>query len=167
MASETPPAKRLFEFAAKERVWVVVNDGVMGGVSQSSMVNKKGIATFTGRVRLENNGGFASTRSGGPSFSIAEGAKAFRMRVRGDGTIYQFTTTTADGWFWAEVTPKKVVWSEVLVPFTDLVPKSRFGETVKRRAFTPDQAVSSLGFLVGNKREERFSIAIDWIESTP
>lgn len=161
-----PGRSRLFEFGAKELVWSVVNDGVMGGVSQSSIVYKNGIATFNGRVRLENNGGFASVRSTELAGGVSAASRAFRMRVKGDGTTYQFTVSTTDGWFWAAITPKRAAWSELAIPFSSLVPKSRFGETVQRPALTSGDSIESIGVLIGNKKDQRFSLALDWIEST-
>ena len=40
-----------------------VNDGVMGGISQSKLSQDKLGMLFEGHVSLENNGGFASMRS--------------------------------------------------------------------------------------------------------
>ena len=41
--------------------WRVVNDGVMGGLSSSTMsATEVGTGVFSGRLSLENNGGFAS-----------------------------------------------------------------------------------------------------------
>ena len=45
--------------------WRSMNDGVMGGVSDGMMLPRAdlGCARFTGCVRTENNGGFASVRA--------------------------------------------------------------------------------------------------------
>ena len=44
--------------------WGIVNDGVMGGISQSNIyLNEVDNIIFAGNVSLENNGGFASIRS--------------------------------------------------------------------------------------------------------
>ena len=57
--------------ATKANMWRVVNDGVMGGVSNSAMMppspNSPGFSRFAGTVRLENNGGFASVRRALPN----------------------------------------------------------------------------------------------------
>ena len=42
--------------------WQIVNDGVMGGISSSRMVEADGVLNFEGELSLENNGGFASAR---------------------------------------------------------------------------------------------------------
>ena len=45
--------------------WGIVNDGVMGGISQSNIyLNEANNIIFAGNVSLENNGGFASIRRG-------------------------------------------------------------------------------------------------------
>lgn len=59
---------QLFDFAASPEIagrWRSLNDGIMGGVSDGAMTpfGGGGGARFTGVVRLENNGGFASVRA--------------------------------------------------------------------------------------------------------
>ena len=51
-------------FGPDANPWRNVDDVVMGGVSSSSMRIEEGVAVFKGEVSLENNGGFASVRSG-------------------------------------------------------------------------------------------------------
>lgn len=70
--------------------WRIVNDGVMGGKSQSKLEwQKPGYLVFSGVLSLENNGGFASAqyRYEFPDFSEYQG---LRLRVRGDGNTYSF-----------------------------------------------------------------------------
>ena len=157
-------ATRLFGFAATEAPWVSVNDGVMGGVSSGSMVVKSGVATFAGRVRTENNGGFASVRSNTGVLGVFAQQSGFVARVRGDGRAYQFTVDTADGWYWATIDPPKGSWSTIHVPFATLSPRTRFGELTKRPAFDGSQSVKSMGLLIANKRAEYFSLSVDWID---
>ncbi len=47
---------------AEQRRWYAVDDGVMGGVSQSGFRVDAGAGCFGGEVSLENGGGFASVR---------------------------------------------------------------------------------------------------------
>lgn len=56
----------IFDFAdpaVNVQDWGIVNDGVMGGVSQSKIRLVDGKAVFSGIVSTDNNGGFASTRT--------------------------------------------------------------------------------------------------------
>jgi hypothetical protein len=66
------------------RLWVV-NDGVMGGVSQSRFRYDAGGVIFEGEVSLRNNGGFASLR--GP-VAFAAGTTALALSTQGDGKRY-------------------------------------------------------------------------------
>ena len=64
--------------------WMVVNDGVMGGLSQSRPeITDRDTLVFTGNVSLENNGGFASIRHGAEPFGLEEG-DGILIRVKGD-----------------------------------------------------------------------------------
>ena len=66
-AAPGPPvgAQMLFDFRVDSAAdWIVVNDAVMGGLSQSSFTKPVAdFASFTGDVSLRNNGGFASVRT--------------------------------------------------------------------------------------------------------
>lgn len=42
--------------------WKVVNDGVMGGVSEGGMSEMSNVMLFEGFLSLENNGGFSSVQ---------------------------------------------------------------------------------------------------------
>ena len=59
--SETKP-KIIYSFDehVQPNGWIIVNDGVMGGLSKGEMdMNEEGNGVFRGRVSLENNGGFS------------------------------------------------------------------------------------------------------------
>jgi hypothetical protein len=60
----------------------IVNDGVMGGVSQSSLRQDVDGMVFEGLVSLENNGGFASMRS---SVRFPQGTQLIELIAKGDG----------------------------------------------------------------------------------
>lgn len=77
-----------------ELQWYVLNDGVMGGRSSSSVdVEPTGLA-FRGNINTRG-GGFASVRStGGALDQVLDGASALRVRCRGDGKRYMITLRT-------------------------------------------------------------------------
>ncbi len=71
--------------------WLIINDGVMGGVSESSFqFTKTGTGVFSGNVSLENNGGFASVRLSPSQFNLSD-SDGIRFRVKGDGKKYKIT----------------------------------------------------------------------------
>ncbi|GAA4411999.1 CIA30 family protein [Quisquiliibacterium transsilvanicum] len=71
----------------------VINDGVMGGVSNSRLSQIDGALRFEGQVSLDNNGGFASFR--GP-LRVPAGAAALLVTLRGDGQRYKLTLKLDD-----------------------------------------------------------------------
>lgn len=82
-----PEKGRVMDFSDPDvarRLWVV-NDGVMGGVSQSRFRHDAEGVTFEGEVSLRNNGGFASLR--GP-VAFAAGTTALALSTQGDGKRY-------------------------------------------------------------------------------
>ena len=156
---------RLLEFSNSEPEWVVVNDGVMGGVSSSSVTRASGLLTFAGRVRLENNGGFASTRSATvakPVNAALRTATALSLRVRGDGSTYQLTLDTGTTWYWAAIAPQRGAWTTLDIPFSDLRPHGRFGDLLTGPSYD-GEALRSIGLLISNKRAEKFRISLDWL----
>jgi hypothetical protein len=69
----------------------IVNDGVMGGVSQSSLRQDVDGMLFEGLVSLENNGGFASMRS---SVRFPQGTQLIELFAKGDGKRYKLVLRT-------------------------------------------------------------------------
>ena len=72
----------------------IVNDGVMGGVSQSSLRQDVDGMFFEGLVSLENNGGFASMRS---SVRFPQGTQLIELIAKGDGKRYKLVLRTELG----------------------------------------------------------------------
>ncbi len=69
----------------------IVNDSVMGGVSQSSLREDPYGMFFEGQVSLENNGGFASMRS---PVRFPHGTQLIELLVKGDGKRYKLVLRT-------------------------------------------------------------------------
>jgi len=67
--------------------WFVVNDTVMGGLSESRLVVGAHSVEFKGDVSLRNNGGFASVRT--PFNLENKNAEQLSVVVKGDGKQYQ------------------------------------------------------------------------------
>ncbi len=157
------PTKFSFEGTTTKPGWVVVNDGVMGGVSSSKVGSSSGVLRWSGRVRLENNGGFASARS--PSLSTATNAAladgtSIQVRLRGTATTFNVTLQTAGQWYWAEVTPSASTWTSVDIPYARFLPRTRFGEPLVGDAYR-GQPLATIGVLISNGRAETFRLDID------
>ena len=172
MKADTATNKTLCDFQAATHspAWEVVNDDVMGGVSTSQFqVLTNCCAVFSGTVRLENNGGFASVRSA-PVRENLTGLAAFVLRVRGDGRRYKFSVRTGAGFdtplYQCSFTTKPGEWEEHRLTFSDFVPTFRGRMLTDVPPLNPAK-VNSVGFLVSDKQAGPFRLEIGWIKASP
>ena len=96
MAMQEP--RDLYDFTHQETsgVWMIVNDGVMGGISESRLsLYLQGFLVFEGRVSLEFGGGFASVRSMLNRLD-ADPYDGILIRFKGDGKRYQLRLRQGD-----------------------------------------------------------------------
>ncbi|MDX1995447.1 MAG: CIA30 family protein [bacterium] len=120
---ETVQHTILFDFndPSSRQAWYILNDGVMGGISRSKTEATEEGMRFSGVVRLENNGGFASIRC---QFRPADFSPytGMMLRVRGDGKRYgiYFQNNFGPIMHQANFSTKTGEWQDVYVPFTAL-----------------------------------------------
>jgi len=160
------------EFDRKESEdlgWRVVDDGVMGGLSKGKLqISKDGILNFSGKLSLENNGGFSSLRTEKLKMDLSAAA-GLVTRVKGDGRTYQIRLGTEARYrgmevsFMAEVATKKGKWVEVKVPFDQFTASFR-GMKLKDETFNPSE-VRRIGLLLGDKKPGPFNLEVDWIRT--
>jgi len=144
--------------------WNTVNDVVMGGISSSQFdVNAEGHGEFTGTVSLENNGGFCSLRYTFGRTDMSNYSK-FIIRVKGDGKKYQFRVRSNYRDYYAYISYFQTngEWQTVEIPFDSLYPSFR-GRELKMDNY-PGKVAEEIGFLIGNKKAENFSLLLDKIE---
>ena len=172
MKADTATNKTLFDFQAANNspAWEVVNDDVMGGVSTSQFqVLTKGCAVFSGTVRLENNGGFASVRSALLRENLM-GFTAFVLRMRGDGRRYKFSVRTGAGFdtplYQCSFATKPGEWEEHRLALSDFVPTFR-GRVLTGEPPLNPASVHSVGFLISDKQAGPFRLEIGWIKASP
>ncbi len=84
------------DLATDAAPWHVVNDSVMGGVSGSQVTVDTTGVRFSGTVRTDNNGGFASARRAVSPDALPGDAAAFDLRATGDGHRYRLMVYTRD-----------------------------------------------------------------------
>ena len=146
--------------------WVTVDDVVMGGVSNSKfIINPDGIATFSGTVSPENNGGFASART-----SIENEFKDYEgvvIRVKGDGNIYSLrfrTDINFDGIsYQAKFKTELGEWKEYKIPLGDFKPTFR-GKILSDKPKLESKNIKQIGILIADKQFGKFELNIDWIK---
>ena len=158
-----------FQTATNTAAWQVVNDDVMGGVSASGFHLTNGVALFRGKVSLDNNGGFASVRSLPARHDLA-GCDTFVVRVRGDGWRYKFTARTDRSFdsaiYQCVFTTKKGEWEEHRLPFKQFVATFR-GRVLSNEPPLDGAKVTSVGFLISDKQDGPFQLAVAWIKAAP
>ena len=157
--------KTIFEFGENRDLsnWYILNDGVMGGVSSSSFnIDKNGFGNFEGHVSTDNNGGFASVRY--RSNIYLNDSKSIKLRIKGDGKDYQFRIKQNSSDFESYITTFSTtgLWETIELEFKDMYPSFR-GQKLDKPNFG-GLKFDELSILIGNKRNESFSLKIDKIE---
>mgnify|MGYP005838246821 CR=1 FL=1 len=140
--------------------WLIVNDVVMGGKSSSDFsLGQEGYGEFTGKVSLANNGGFSSLRYRMEGMDIGS-YSSFVIRLKGDGKNYQFRAKTSARDYYSYITYINTTgeWQTVEIPFDLLYPNYR-GRKLNMDNF-PGSYLEEIGFLIGNKKAEEFTLLI-------
>lgn len=162
-----PTADRLvFDFDADTdpAAWRVVDDVVMGGRSRGRFaVTDAGHGRFSGEVSPENDGGFSSVVHVFAAPVDVGGSRAFRLRVKGDGSTYALRVRSTPGQRHAHGARFATTgaWQTVEVPFAEMTAAFR-GRPVDVPPYA-GEPVHELRLLIGNGRAERFALLVDWI----
>lgn len=153
-----------FSKNAQANDWYVLNDGVMGGVSNSTIVlNDDGYGLFSGNVSTANNGGFASVRYQFDEKAI-NGKTKIALRVKGDSKSYQLRLKAETGDYYSYVVNFKTSneWETIEIELSDMYPSFR-GRKLSMPNFE-SSTIEEVSILISNKKNERFELLIDTIE---
>ncbi len=160
----------LFDFGTVKNMddWLIVNDGVMGGLSRSRFVlSDRNSAVFSGNVRLENNGGFASTRTKAMQFQL-DGFKGILIRVKGDGKKYQFRLRTSDRFdgvaYRYHFETENDQWQTIAIPFDECVPVFR-GRILRDVGPVSPKDIQQLGVMISDGQSGEFQLEVQWIKA--
>ena len=155
----------LFDFSDPKSValWNPINDGVMGGISQSQLRHDPaGHAVFAGQVSFENNGGFASVRCQ-PCDLGRTGVTAYLLEVHGDGKRYKLNLRTDNRFdgvnYQARFDPPAGVWTTCRLASTDFLPIWR-GRSVPDAPPLDTACVRQIGLMIADRQEGAFALAI-------
>jgi monofunctional biosynthetic peptidoglycan transglycosylase len=140
----------------------IVNDSVMGGVSDSSLMAEGDFNRFSGRVRLENNGGFASVR-----FLVAEqlpNSNNVSLRVKGDGKQYQLRFRMGGAWqgvaYSVNFQTMDETWQTFDFYVSDFLPVWR-GRIVNNAPKLAIENVQQVSVFIADKQVGSFSVLLD------
>ena len=149
--------------------WQIVNDGVMGGLSRSTIRRtESGSALFAGWVSLENNGGFASVRTIQPN-NLSD-FKGLRIRIKGDGKSYYLRLKSAHSnrltahSFESRFITKTDEWTEIALPFSDFKPVFR-GRALRNVEPLDLASIAEISFMIRDSQEGTFLLEIESVHA--
>lgn len=156
----------IFDFnkTTKLNNWKVVDDVVMGGISSGTIdLNEDGHGVFSGKVSLENNGGFSSLRYTFESIKVQPEKHILKIRLKGDGKEYQFRIKDNVNTYYSYASRVKTSgeWEEISIPLHEMNAVFR-GRNVDVPNFDRNQ-IEEFTILIGNKKAENFEVLIDYI----
>ena len=164
-----PISKPVADFSdtAAAKKWLSVNDNVMGGVSEGSFrITEDKTLEFSGKISLENQGGFASIRTRSADLGL-DGYDTIALRVKGDGRTYYLdlrtSTLFAAASYRAPIETQKDAWREVRIPLKDFE-YAAFGTRIPTAEILRANKVQSVGFTLADKQAGRFRLEVAWIK---
>ena len=146
--------------------WVVINDGVMGGLSTGKAVLKENSILFTGKISFANNGGFASLRSNRTKLNTSE-VEFIEIKYRLTGLSFSFILEQDYRFYMPyfshplEITEGE--WSVLRIPI-DSFYETRLGNyTGYRLGENSSRNIFRLGFISRDKKAQDYELEIDYI----
>ncbi len=145
--------------------WYVVNDSVMGGISNSQVLYENDNLVFTGNVSLANNGGFASIRT---LLDVqSQDITKIMLRVKGDGQTYQLRLRTNEYMDGAAYTRSfsttKNEWLNIEFLPEDFQLTYR-GRLLEQQPTISFKDIKQLGFMIAGKQAGEFRLEVEKIE---
>jgi len=150
--------------------WRIVNDGVMGGLSEGTRFAEEGHMVFRGIINT-NGGGFSSLRRRMVPGDLAN-TSGLKMKLRSDGRDYKLTFRTSERWRGRSVSYQASIpatdadtWTEVTVPFTNMR-TSVFGRPVRAAPFDPSD-VREMGIIIADGIDGPFNLNVQSLSCIP
>jgi len=148
--------------------WTSVTDTVMGGVSNAKLESSpEGVLVFSGRVSLENSGGFASVRTRPQRLDLSS-YRGLRLRLRGDGKRYSLNLRTAvsipGGSYRFGFETLTNVWEEIYLPLEEFKPIAFGSEISHIPEFDPGN-LRSIGFMISSGQDGPFRLEVAWMRA--
>lgn len=150
--------------------WYSVDDGVMGGVSQSGFTVHDGDeGRFAGETSLENGGGFASVRREPAALEqVLTQASGITLDVCGDGRTYQLRLKSRalgdSSAYRAKFTPPAGEWQTLTFRWQDFEAVRRGKRLTDAPALTPE-SIYQLGFLIADRQAGVFCLRVRRLEA--
>lgn len=147
--------------------WMIVNDDVMGGLSNSTAELTDSTLIFKGTLSLKNNGGFASIRSKMSSLDLS-GFTTVKIKFKSSGRNFDLNLATSELYYKPNYKHQfgstTGVWEIVTLELSD------FKQYTMGRVSGPNigkkdlENILRIGIMLSDKKEGPFEIEIDYIE---
>lgn len=146
--------------------WGVIDDGVMGGLSKGNLDFADNKLIFSGKVSLENNGGFSSLKSPFQKTDLSA-YKELVMRVKGEGQKFAFTMETSRTWYYPNFKKELELeggdWQTLRIPLAEFE-KTQVGRPMGEQMQKSDLAqVLRIGFITNSKKASSFKLEVDYL----
>ena len=165
-SSDSMKVLHSFNSSSDKSAWFAQNDPVMGGHSTGQAEIAGETLRFSGKLSLENNGGFAQIYTPVKDGDFSAYAQV-RLNIKGDGRRYQFRLHSDARFrgspvaYRAEFPTEANQWTEVTLPFSNFIPGYR-GRTLSGPPLNPS-SIERMGFLLADGQAGDFLLQVDWI----
>lgn len=163
--TNTPPWTIDFGHHKAGQDWRVINDGVMGGLSEGRLHFSENGLRFAGNISLANNGGFASVRSPFQQLDLSN-FKSLQLRYRASGMSFALCLENDRRFYrpnYKYVLPPTEEWREIQIDLLDLkeyVLGSTTGSTIDASTLSE---IIRIGFISNSKKEGPFTLEVDYL----
>lgn len=147
--------------------WTIVNDGVMGGLSQSTVIAYEDYVLFSGATSLKNNGGFVSYRSPYKNYNLAN-YTTVEIKFKSTGRTFFFQLDAYRAWWYPNYkhsfSSNSNEWNTIQLPLKDFK-EYRVGKQTGKN-IDPSQLndILRLGIILFDKKEGPFEIQVEYIK---
>jgi NADH dehydrogenase [ubiquinone] 1 alpha subcomplex assembly factor 1 len=157
----------LFDFTNTELMtyWSVVNDGVMGGKSKSTIIRSTEDALlFKGELSLANNGGFSSMIATFKPIDLSA-YTGIQCQIRGDGNTYALNLRDQLGRVVHQKSFNTKIneWELIQISFDELSPLV-YGRSVTSKSLDIS-SILSIQLIISDKQEGPFELEIKTIST--
>lgn len=168
--TETPLERVLWsaDTPCTSPTWVGLHDRVMGGRSEGSAQpqSREGVepahVLFSGHIRRDNGGGFASFRLRLPAPVVLDVARAVVLTWRGDGGAFKLCLHRQNDWDgvqWQVDLPTASHWTTQALPLSAFVARRR-GRELRERPLCAGDALFQMGLLTASASPGPFGLAL-------
>ncbi|MEM1319562.1 MAG: CIA30 family protein [Bacteroidota bacterium] len=147
--------------------WNVINDGVMGGLSQGQAQLSENGLLFKGKVSLANNGGFASFKGPFEPTDLSD-FETVKIRLRSTGCQFAMTLEMYERFYYPYFkhplqTSGSGEWEILELKLSDFK-AYQMGRLVGTKLTDKEKKeIIRLGVITNEKREIPFELEIDYI----